>query len=89
MIVTIKGKEYALGDIAFSDENIAFFETLMGGDTQSIPFREIRRILKDSLISGCGPEKAEEAMGGLTMNFKDGGDLKNAFEALGKLLSGE
>ena len=88
--VVIKGKEYALGDLSFSEENVTLFEMLLNMDNaRSLPIASFRRALREALENGCGADKAEEAMSGLKMDFRQGSDLLNAFEALGKSLGGE
>lgn len=86
--VVIAGKEYPLGELAFSDENVALFESLMNEDMKSIPIAGFRRALHEALVSGGGLEQADEAMASLKINFKKGSDLIKALEALGKSLGG-
>lgn len=91
--VTIAGHEYALGDLSFSEENIQLFESLLaiGGedfDPSKLPIGSFRRALKESIASGSGPEKAEEAIAALKFSFAKDSDLIRAFEALGKSLGG-
>lgn len=90
MTVIIAGKEYALGDLSFSEENVQLFEALLNmEDARSLPIGSFRRALSEALENGCGAEKAREAMGALRLDFRPGSDLLKAFEALGKSLGGE
>jgi len=90
--VKIKGVSYALGDVAFTDENIDLFDSLMSAGDGEVPdgmFKGMRRLLEESLVDGNGEEKAAEAMRNLRFNFSKGSDLKNALDALGQQLKGE
>ena len=90
-MITINGQKYKLGQLAFSEENVSLFESLLAmteADAGTMPIKEFRRALYESLTDGNGVEKADEAMAGLKFDFSAGSDLQNAFMALGKSLGG-
>jgi len=94
--VKIKGVSYKLGAIPFSDENLIFLGRLASIDSDdpaefikdSSHLIEIRRVLKEALISGSGEEKANKAMADLTISLKEDSDLLRAINGLMACLMG-
>lgn len=93
-IITVKGKEYTLGDIAYTDENIDLFDELMNldesdGKLPTTLMKGMRRLLQEALEDGCGKELAAEAMAGIRFSFAKNSDFTRAIGALTAQLKGE
>lgn len=87
--VKIGGKEYALGDVPFTDENLDLFEAAMEGEVPKGFLKSIRRMLHDSLADANGEEVAAEAMSKLKMSFRPDGELMLAFQGIVERMSGK
>lgn len=96
----IKGVEYNMGSVRFNDANVDVFSKFLSlyhepeksnfADVMQSGFlRDFHRMLMESLTDGCGPDKAEEAMDNMTLNFNEGSDMVCAIGALVELIAGE